>query len=118
MKKIFLFVACLALSACSTNQLLQAAPIIGNVCTAAQGTLIDEKVVYAAEVIYNIPAQAYVSADKNGKLKPELKAKLKPLLIKLNGLRLAVSAAKGSVNCDFTQMKELQVQIIQLLPRS
>ena len=116
MRKILLALA-LALPACSANQLLQAAPVIGNVCTVANGTLIDEKVVYAAEVIYNIPAQAYVSADKNHKLTPELKAKLKPLLIKLNTLRKAVSAAQGSVNCDFAQMKELQVQIIQLLPR-
>lgn len=116
MKKL-LIVLCLGLSACSANQLLQAAPVIGNVCTAAQGTLIDEKVVYSAEVLYNIPAQAYVSADKNGKLTPALKAKLKPLLIKMNELRLAISAAKGSVNCDFEQMKQLQVQVLQLLPR-
>lgn len=116
MKKLLIGLA-LLVGACSPNQILQSTPVIENVCTAAQGTLIDEKVVYAAEVIYNIPAQAYVSADKNGKLTPGLKATLKPLLIKLNILRKAISAAKGSVNCDFAQMKELQVQIIQLLPR-
>jgi hypothetical protein len=107
----------LASTSCTANQMLQAAPVIGNVCSAAQGTLVDEKVVYAAEVLYNIPAQAYVSADKNHKITPQLKATLKPMLIKLNDLRNAVKAAKGSVNCDFASMKELQVQIIQLLPR-
>jgi hypothetical protein len=105
------------LSACTPTQITQSVPIVGNVCSAAEGTLVDEKVVYAAQVIYNIPAQAYVSADKNKKLTPAMKATLKPLLIKLDDLRNTVKAAKGTVNCDFEQMKALQVQIIQLLPR-
>lgn len=118
MKRLFIPLIVFSLSACSSNQILQALPVVGNVCTAAQGTLIDEKVVYAAEVIYNIPAQAYKAANENGKLSPELKGRLKPLLIKMNDLRLTISAAKGTVNCDFAQMKELQVQVLQLLPRN
>lgn len=119
MKKVIIVLA-LMTSACSVNKVLESAPVIGDVCTAAQGTLIDEKVVYAAEVLYNIPAHAYVTADQSGKFeqKLELKATLKALLIKLDGLRRSISAAKGSVNCDFNSMKELQVQIVQLLPRN
>lgn len=116
MRKLFIILM-LGASSCSANQMLQAAPVIGRVCTAAQRTLIDEKVVYAAQVLYNIPAQAYVSADRNHRLTPELKATLKPLLIRLNALRNTIKAARGSVNCDFERMKQLQVQIIQLLPR-
>lgn len=107
----------LGTSACTGNQIMENTPVVGTVCNAAQGTLVDEKVVYAAQVIYNIPAQAYVTADRNNRLTVDLKARIKPLLIKLNDLRNTVKAAKGTVNCDFEQMKVLQVQIIQLLPR-
>lgn len=116
MKRIMILLAAFSINACTANQVLESAPIIGNVCAAAQGTLVDEKVVFAAETIYNIPAQAYVSALNSGKITPELKAVLKPLLVKLNAYRNAVKAAKGTVNCDFNAMKSLQVQIIQLLP--
>lgn len=116
MRKVVI-VAALMLSACSPNKVLENAPVIGSVCAAADGTLIDEKVVYAAEVLYNIPAQAYKAANENGQLTPAMKAALKPKLIKLNDLRLAVVAAKGSINCDFNSMKELQVEVLQLLPR-
>lgn len=108
---------CLLLSACTANQVLESIPVVGNVCEAADRTLIDEKVVFAAETLYNIPAQAYVTADKNGRLTPALKAQTKPILIKMDDLRRAISAARGTVNCDFKQMQELQVQVIKLLPR-
>lgn len=115
-KFLFALSLCMALNACTVNDALKAAPVIGNVCSAADRTLIDEKVVYAAEVLYNIPAHAYVSADKNHKITPALREKVRPLLIRLNMLRKAVSAAKGSANCDFAAMKQLQVDILQLLP--
>lgn len=116
MKK-FIIVLALLTSSCSANQLLQSTPIIGTVCAAADRTLVDEKVVFAAETIYNIPAHAYKTANENGKLAPELKAKLKPLLIELDGYRRAVFAAKGSLSCDFASMQQLQIEIIQLLPK-
>lgn len=122
MKKLLLVIACVALSGCQSladlSNVGRSNPVVASVCGAAQGTLIDEKVVYAAEVLYNIPAQAYVSADKNGKLSPELKATLKPLLVKMNSLRKAIEAGQGAVNCDFENMKQLQVQVLQLLPRN
>lgn len=117
MKKTLALLLCVSLSACSANSVLQNLPVVGNVCSAASGTLIDEKVVYGAEALFNVPAQAYVVADKNGKLTPELKAKLKPLLIQMDDYRLAIVAAKGTINCDYDKMKELHIRVIQLLPR-
>jgi flagellar basal body rod protein FlgF len=115
MRTLILAVA-LATSACTTTQLLQNTPVLGQVCTAAEGTLIDEKVIYAAELAYNLPAHAYLTALKNGKISDDVKALVKPKLVKMYDLLKAVRAAKGSVNCDFNAMLELQAEVTKLLP--
>lgn len=116
MKKAIIILALLA-SSCSPTEIVRNTPVVGDVCTLADRTLIDEKVVFAAEVIYNIPAHAYFVADQNGKLTQDVKFEVKPMLRKLNNLRNAVFAAKGTLTCDFNNMKQLQVEIIQLLPK-
>ena len=117
MKRIVTLLGALTLGACTANQVLQSAPIISNVCEAADGTLIDEKVLYAANALYNVPAHAYVTANRNGKLSPELKAALKPKLLTMYRLLQAVKAAKGTVNCDYNSMKALHAEVTALLPR-
>jgi hypothetical protein len=117
MKKLILAIA-LATSACTANQVLQSAPIIGNVCTVAEGTLIDEKVIYAAEALYNVPAHAYVTAIDNGQLpEGELRTNVKGKLITMFRLLSAVRAAKGTVNCDYNSMKELHREVLAIIPR-
>lgn len=68
-------------------------------CGLAAGTLVDERALYAAETAYNVPANAYVTFDAAGKLSPELKGKVRPVLIKAYAaLKLARSAyAAGDV---------------------
>ncbi len=117
MKRFLPLMAVLSLGACTANQILESAPIIGNVCEAADGTLVDEKVLYAANALYNVPAHAYVTANRNGKLSPGLKAVLKPKLLAMYRLLQAVKAAKGTVNCDFNSMKALHAEVTALLPK-
>src|SRR4051794_25225519 len=96
----------LPLSGFSANQVLPAMQVIGNVFPAAQQTLVDEKVVYAAELLYNIPAQAYVVLDMNEDIPPAIKPVAKAKLIELNKLRLMIINAKGTVNCEFGHMQQ------------
>lgn len=120
MKKIVmaLALAVAPLSACTTTEVLQNAPVIGNVCAAADRTFVDEKVVFAAETVLNIAADAYIKAFKAGELPVgPLQRDLKAKVIKLESLRNAVVAAKGTVNCDFEAMKDLQAEILSLIPR-
>lgn len=118
MRKLLIALA-LATSSCTANQALENLPIVGNVCEAADRTLIDDKAVLAAHTLYNVPAFAYVKADKDGLFitRPALKAQLKPMLIELYKYDIAIKAAKGSVNCDFNSMKELSARVNALLPR-
>lgn len=122
MKRLLTLLAALCvplvtLTACTVDQALRSAPIIGNVCGAAEGTLIDEKAVYTANALYNVPAHAYVTANRNGQLTPALKAMLKPKLLAMYRLLAAVKAAQGTVNCDYNSMKVLHAEVTALLPK-
>lgn len=115
-----LILACaLALTGCvqGPNSLyLPTAPVV-KVCSVADQTLIDEKALYAAEIAYNIPAHAYVSANYSGLLTPELKAVLKPKLTTMYTMLKAIRAAKGTVSCDLVAMQKLHNEVVALLPR-
>lgn len=122
MKTLAMMAAALSLpiaacSGCSTTQVLENAPVIGNICSATEGTLVDEKVVLSAEILYNVPAHAYVTALNKNQLTPEIKAIVKPKLVTLHALLRSVRAAKGSVNCDFNAMKQLSAEVRALLPK-
>lgn len=70
-------------------------------CGLADGTVVDEKLLYGAETAYNVPAHAYVTLDANGKLTPELKAQVRPLMIEAyRYLGLARAAYKGGNVCE------------------
>ncbi len=116
MRSLILALA-LTTSACSGNEVLRNIPVAGSVCTVAEQTLIDEKVVYAANVLYNIPAQAYVSAVDRKQLNAATRAEIKPMLTKLYGYTQTIKAAQGTVNCDFSSMKKLHADVIALIPK-
>ena len=107
------------LAGCTANQMLESAPVIGNVCEAADRTFIDEKVVVGAQTLYIVSGEAYLEAINDGHL-PEgaTREKIKSILVKMYSLQNAIRAARGTANCDFTAMKELHAEVILLIPRS
>lgn len=122
MKK-FLIAASLALApmtaGCGINQVLENTPVVGSICEAADRTLIDEKVVFTTQTLFNIPADAYKRAVTDGHLPVgDLRTNLRNKLIKLDDLRIAIRNARGAVNCDFAAMKALHTDIMTLMPRS
>ena len=83
--------------------------------------VMDEKTAYAAEVLYNIPAQAYVSADTRGLITPAMRAVLRPKLIYLASLLDAVRAAykigdATSFKARYRELKALKEQVTPLIP--
>lgn len=104
---------------CTANQMMESAPVIGNVCEASERTFIDEKVVIGAQTLYIVSGEAYLEAINDGHLpEGELRSKIKAILLKMYNLQNAVRAARGTANCDFSAMKELHAEVILLLPRS
>lgn len=92
MKKLFL-IPLLFLAACAPT--VNSTPSL-NVCAdggVASSTLIDEKAYAGALILYNVPAQAYVSLDQRGRLSADVKAKAKPILIKMYDTLLLVRQA-------------------------
>jgi len=121
MKKLMIALAVVAapLSGCTANQMLESAPVIGNVCAAAERTFIDEKVVIGAQTLYIVSGESYLEAINDGHLpEGELRAKIKGILLKMYNLQNAIRAARGTANCDFTAMKELHAEVVLLIPRS
>ena len=95
MRKFILALAvvpALALSACSNGQTINPA------ASTLAATALDDKAMYAAEALYNVPADAYVVADNNGKLSPAIKEKAKLLLIKAYAVLEATRAAYKAGN--------------------
>ena len=112
MKKLILVLSAFALlPACETI------PNPSAVCEVGAATLIDDKALYAAEVAYNVPAHAYVTADQEGKLSASLKANLKPKLLEMYRLLGLVRNAKGTFNCDLNSLKALSAEVNSRIPR-
>lgn len=110
MNRAFILLAsCLSLCACDPNANTTTEAISTPSPTAtsiADLTLMDEKAMYGAEVLYNVPANAYVIADAGNLLKPEVKATIKPKLIKLyDYLKLARLAYAAGNSIEFAQHK-------------
>lgn len=126
MKKIMLMVAALAaiatpLGGCQTVRTATEAVQLANQ-NVGDFTVLDEKSWYYAEALYNVPAQAYLSANSRGLLHDPLKAQLKAGLQKLNGLRQAVYQAYRTGNATefrdkIIQLKQLSDQVRVLIPR-
>lgn len=132
-------VACLALSACAPLAAISALGSLGHseppatapttpvAPVAASGglgarTTLDEKALYAAEAAYNVPANAYVEANKRGLLSPELKARVKPLLVtayaRLKDARAAYRLGNASsFNEAIAAAKQLANSASALIPK-
>lgn len=83
--------------------------------------VMDEKAAYAAEVLYNIPAQAYVSADTRGLITPALRATIRPKLIYMASLLDAVRSAyrvgdATSFAARYRELESLKRQVTPLIP--
>jgi len=82
---------------------------------------MDEQGMWAVETIYNVPAQAYVSADTRGVLPANVKAIVRPWLIELRRLLLDVRAAyaigdAATFNARIAAMQQLKARIMARLP--
>lgn len=117
-KKSFLLaltLACTPLSACGIAS-------INSPSAVANATAIDEKAMYAAEASYNVIAQIYVTSEARGKLTPELKAAIKPILVSAyDALKLARAAYAAGNAVDFLHqantLKSLGSSIANLIPK-
>lgn len=112
---------CVPTAACQTIKTADQALSLANE-NVGDFTTADEKGWYYAEALYNVPAQAYLSANSRGLLKGPLKAQLKGYLITLNEYRGAVyQAYKAGNSVTFREkliaMKSLSDQIRNLIPQ-
>lgn len=115
MRNILLICAAFGLAACqpqgdiNTNSNVAVSnDAAASDCGIASDTIIDEKVLFAAETAYNIPAHAYVTLDAAGKLSPEIKTAVRPQLIKAyDYLKLARTAYSAGDGCSLKQYSNL-----------
>ena len=134
-KLILVAIAALGLAACSpqasdpnynvnnTGAIVENTVATGDDCGIASNTLADEKVLFIAETAYNVPAHAYVTFDAKGQISPELKAKVRPLLISsYTYLKLARTAYNAGDGCSLKNYVDLAKaagdQAKELLPKT
>lgn len=122
MRKIILALALVAmpLGACQTIHSVDQAVALANQ-NVGDFTVLDEKSWYYAEALYNVPAQAYLSANSRGLLHDPLKGEIKTKLQQLNQLRQAVYQAYQTGNATsfrdkIVQLKALSDQVRGLIP--
>lgn len=118
---IALTTAALTAPGCSTVKTVDQAVALANQ-NVGDFTVLDEKSWYYAEALYNVPAQAYLSANSRGLIHDPLKGQLKASLQKLNQLRQAVYQAYQTGNATefrdkIAQMKLLSDQVRALIPQ-
>jgi hypothetical protein len=122
MKKFYLgLMLALSLSACASFR------TVGQISAAATTpvgsyTVMDEKAMYAAEVAYNVPAQAYRSADSRGLLSPVLKGQIKTTLQTMRKLLLDARAAyklgaAASFGDKLVALQALRDHVTPLIPK-
>ncbi len=114
MKKILIAFA-LASASLSTG-----CATLGEGVGVTQGAL-PAKLLYAAEAIYNVPAQAYVAADSRDQINPALKARIKPKLQQLGDLldKARTAHRLGSAidfNARKADLQKLANEISALIP--
>ena len=122
MKKCLISALGCVLSACTTIP----ADLPGKIETTLNqplgaNTAIDEKALWNAEAAYNVPAAAYVSADRRGLLSADVKASIKPLLVKaydlLKAARAAYRVGDAATFADkWNALKEVSAQVSPLIP--
>lgn len=127
MKRLGTLLACIALigsvPACST---LGAAGTAVQAATSTEAlgdqVTFDERGMYFAEALYNVPAQAYVSADtRNIAGWASIKPVVRPLLIEARALLLTVREAyrlgdERSFRARVARLESLRDRIMTHLP--
>lgn len=121
---VALSVAAMPLGGCATIRTVDQAVALANQ-NVGDYTVLDEKSWYYAEALYNVPTQAYLSANSRFGTDPRwlpIKAVVKPKLQQLNGLRQAVYQAYKTGNTvafkdKITQLKQLSDQVRNLIPQ-
>lgn len=85
-------------------------------------TVLDDKARYGVAAIYNVPAQAYVSAHKRGLVTPAVRDVVKPKLQALYGYLKGARAAHAA--CDEATflnykgaMERIRNEVLPLIPR-
>lgn len=122
--------ACLALAAMAVpvaacTQLATAARVVSTATTSqplGDRITMDERGMYAVEALYNVPAQAYVTADTRqvagwARIKPTVR----PLLIEARQVLLAVREAyrlgdETSFQARAARLRSLRERIMALIP--
>lgn len=84
---------------------------------------MDERGMYAVEALYNVPAQAYVTADQHHLVTPALRARVRPLLQRARAAVLACRTAyhvgdATSWGARVSDLQQLKAQVMSLLPAS
>lgn len=125
MKRLILAALALALTLPGCSSLGTASHIVA-AATSSQPlgdfTVLDDKAMYAAEALYNVPASAYRSADTRGLIPAHLKAVIKPKLQTMGRvLKTARSAYRigdlTSFNARYRALLALKDEVTPLIPR-
>lgn len=128
MRKFLLIAAALAtvapLSGCAS--LLKTAGVPEFVAETANTpvcnrTVLDDKARYGVATIYNVPAQAYVSAHKRGlvsdSIRDAVKPKLQLLYSYLKGARVAHAACDEATFLNYRNaMTRIRDEVLPLIP--
>jgi hypothetical protein len=110
-------------SACST--LMPAASFLHQATSSAplgDSVTFDEKGMYAVEALYNVPAQAYVTADsRNLPGWQSVKPTVRPLMIEARQVLLAVREAyktgdERSFGTRVARLRSLRDKVMALIP--
>lgn len=109
------------LAACTQLQQGNITSIPGVTTSVCSHTAYDEKAMYALEALYNVPAQAYVTADQRGLINATLKAQLKPKLQQaytyLKGARAAYEICDTTTLGSYqTALQKFHDEILPLIP--
>lgn len=117
MLKRLLVMATLALALSPAAGCAQTAAAVGHAVPAVatkftKTSVLDEKALIAAETAYNVPAQAYVVANRRGLLSPQLKAAVKP---KLQMAKSALDIARQAYAVGDADTLTDQVRAVQRL---
>lgn len=119
MKKLFL-IPLLALAACAPGVESTSSVSVCPDGGVASSILMDEKAYASALILYNVPAHAYKAANERGQLSPEVRAIVRPILIKmydgLKVLRGALDAGNtSSFQCQFAALSRASVEAKSVL---
>lgn len=85
------------------------------------GTVIDDRAMYAAEALYNVPAQAYVAGRTSGVITDAVRDVVRPKLLVMRQTLLAARAAYriGDVsgfNARVEALRQLRSEVAVLIP--